>query len=89
METTSWGRGGYDFIAKWQDPHLPIIAMSCRKCLPGLLRSPQIRLGPLREERCWENPLAQPEGGIDAGSVAAQVMFGQDGERQAFTFPLL
>lgn len=28
-------------------------------------------------------------GWVDAESVAAQVMFGQDGERQAFTFPLL
>lgn len=45
-------------MARWQDPHLPIIVTSCWKRSPGLLQHHppipppfQLRLGPLR---VWE-----------------------------------
>lgn len=72
METASPGRGGDDLMGRWQDPTLPRIVTSCWKRSPLLLPFPQFGSGPVGE-KCWENPLAQPEGGIDAGrgSVAA------------------
>lgn len=73
METASPGRRGYDLMGRWQDPTLPRIVTSCWKRSPRLLPFPQFGSGPVGEEKCWENPLVQPEGGIDAGrgSVAA------------------
>lgn len=81
-------------MGRWQDPTLPRIVTSCWKRWPRLLPFAQLGSAPVGEEKCWENPSAPPEGGMDAGRGRWQLGCLGDAREAgqaaaAFTFLLL